>query len=197
MMLEYAAWVTQALLAVAAFCAVYRVFRGPSVLDRVISVDVILIVVASMLIVDMVLGDHQDFILFVVVTAVIGFLGAVAIARYVVGRRPEDAARDVERGRARATGRSLQEAVQRAQAAEPEAPRSSLAVPSPETAEAGEAQGRTEDESTSWFTALARSGFVPKQRSEGQPAQRPEAQPDVEQDVEHDTEQKTDGEGER
>ncbi|GAA1183658.1 monovalent cation/H+ antiporter complex subunit F [Nesterenkonia xinjiangensis] len=89
-MLTYAYWITQALLTVAVFCSVFRVFRGPSVLDRVISVDVILIIVSSMLITDMVARGHQDFILFVVATAVIGFLGAVAIARYVAVRRPED-----------------------------------------------------------------------------------------------------------
>lgn len=164
MMLDYAVWITQGLLAVAAFCAVYRIFRGPSVLDRVISVDVILIIVASMLIVNMVAGDHQDFILFVVVTAVIGFLGAVAIARYVVGRRPEDAAGDTGRGSsAEGPGGSVQEAAVRAQAAEPEAPQAS----SPETAEG--LPDQEEDESTSWFTALARSGFVPKRPSQEEP----------------------------
>ncbi len=79
-MLETAAAVTQILLAVGALCAVYRVYRGPSVLDRVISVDVILIIVASIMLTEMVRSDHQDFILFVLVTSVIGFLGAVAIA---------------------------------------------------------------------------------------------------------------------
>ena len=37
MMLDYAYWITQALLAAGALCAVYRVYRGPSVLDRVIA----------------------------------------------------------------------------------------------------------------------------------------------------------------
>lgn len=169
MMLDYAVWIAQTLLAVGALCAVYRVFRGPSILDRVISVDVILIVVASMLVVDMVANDHQDFIVFVLVTAVVGFFGAVAIARYVVRRRPEDVARDVEQGDPQATGRPVHEAVQRAQAAEPEAPGNRQAVLSPETAD-------TEDESTSWFTALAQSGFVPTRRSGQEPAGESAAQ---------------------
>lgn len=143
-MLETAAAVTQILLAVGALCAVYRVYRGPSVLDRVISVDVILIIVASIMLTEMVRSDHQDFILFVLVTSVIGFLGAVAIARYVVGRKPEDAAKEAERQ------------AQEAGMGEPEAPQHAGANPvmsglPPE-----------EDESTSWFTALAKSGFVPK-----------------------------------
>ncbi len=149
-MLEIAAVITQVLLAVGALCAVYRVYRGPSVLDRVISVDVILIIVASVMLTEMVRSDHQDFILFVLVTSVIGFLGAVAIARYVVGRKPEDAAKEAER-EAQEAGMGV---------SEPEAPQ-----------HAGENPVMTglpaeEDESTSWFTALAKSGFVPKKGKE-------------------------------
>ena len=129
-MLEIAYWITQALLAIGALCAVYRVFRGPSVLDRVISVDVILIIVGSVMLTDMAFRRHQDFILFVVITAMIGFLGAVAIARYVAAgphqNAPEDATAPVP-------------------IVEPAAPGASAA-----------------DESTSWFAALTKSGFVPK-----------------------------------
>lgn len=141
-MLEYAYWITQTLLAIALFCSVYRVYRGPSVLDRVISVDVILIIVGSVMLTDMAFNRHTDFILFVVVTAVIGFLGAVAIARYVVARAP-DATRsgaEADRQAAAVTG----------EIPEPEAPLSSATGTD------------TEDESTSWFSALVKSGFTPK-----------------------------------
>lgn len=145
-MLETAVGITQVLLAIGALCAVYRVYRGPSVLDRVISVDVILIIVASVMLVEMVRSDHQDFILFVLVTSVIGFLGAVAIARYVVARKPADADRAVERD-AQAAG--MEEP-------EPEAPQEVAAAP------VMTAFQESEDEATSWFTALAKSGFAPQ-----------------------------------
>lgn len=145
-MLEIAVGITQVLLAIGALCAVYRVYRGPSVLDRVISVDVILIIVASVMLVDMVRSDHQDFILFVLVTSVIGFLGAVAIARYVVARKPADAERAAERD-AQAAG--MEEP-------EPEAPQNVAASPVITAAQ------ESEDEATSWFTALAKSGFAPQ-----------------------------------
>ena len=145
-MLETAAWITQVLLAAGALCAVYRVYKGPSVLDRVISVDVILVIVASVMLVEMVRSDHQDFIVFVLVTSVIGFLGAVAIARYVVARKPEDAERAAER-EAQAAGMGVPE---------PEAPKNGADAP------VMTALPQQEDESTSWFTALAKSGFVPK-----------------------------------
>ena len=145
-MLETAVGITQVLLAIGALCAVYRVYRGPSVLDRVISVDVILIIVASVMLVEMVRSDHQDFIVFVLVTSVIGFLGAVAIARYVVARKPADADRAVER-EAQAAG--MEEP-------EPEAPQEVAAAP------VMTAFQESEDETTSWFTALAKSGFAPQ-----------------------------------
>ncbi|WP_022872213.1 monovalent cation/H+ antiporter complex subunit F [Nesterenkonia alba] len=141
MILDYAYWITQALLGLAVLGAVYRVYRGPSVLDRVISVDVILIVVGSMLLADMAYHEHQDFILFVVVTAVIGFLGAVAIARYVVVRVPE-----------------------------PDHPET-VEVPEVEPAApgqrgSGQGRGAEEDETTSWFAALTKSGFTPKKKDD-------------------------------
>lgn len=137
-MLDYAYWITQALLALGVLCAIYRVFKGPSVLDRVISVDVILIIVGSVMLVDMVYNRHTDLILFVVVTAVIGFLGAVAIARYVAVQQPRG---DDSHRHAQAIGGNL--------------------TPEPETP----APEQDDDESTSWFADLARSGFVPRRNN--------------------------------
>jgi len=164
-MLEIAVHITQVLLALGAAGAVYRVYKGPSVLDRVISLDVMLIIVASMMIVDMVVNDHQDFILFVVVTAVIGFLGAVAIARYVVVRSPEEVAEETA-----------------AQDPFPEPPTSPvlLGVPGENEPEAPHDPVSTpampgiddeEDESTSWFSALTRSGFTPRPLDENDAAE--------------------------
>lgn len=153
MMLEYAYWITQGLLTVAIGCAVYRVFRGPSVLDRVISVDVMLIIVSSMLITDMVARGHQDFIMFVVATAVIGFLGAVAIARFVAVRRPEEMVAG-DAPHSRQVDGSPSPGVSR----EPVVPHSAETVTPPGVGE--------DDPATSWFTALARSGYTPRRRDD-------------------------------
>lgn len=151
-MLDYAYWITQALLAAGVLCSIYRVYKGPSVLDRVISVDVILIIVGSVMLVDMIYYRHTDHILFVVVSAVIGFLGAVAIARYVAVRQPD--AEDSER-HAQAIGGGL--------TPEPETPASASDQAAANSGRS--AAGQLEDESTSWFADLARSGFVPKRRN--------------------------------
>lgn len=155
MMLDYAYWITQALLALGALMAVYRVYKGPSVLDRVISVDVILIIVGSVMLTDMAYNRHQDFVVFVVITAVIGFLGAVAIARYAVAprNRDQDSGREREK---QAAGISWD------LAPEPEAP----ASPFSPTSATGGAESSGDDDSTSWFRQLTQSGFRPRSRSD-------------------------------
>ena len=166
MMLEYAYWITQALLALGALFAVYRLYRGPSVLDRVISVDVILIIVGSVMLADMAYNRHQDYILFVVITAVIGFLGAVAIARYAVARTPaQDSGMEAAK---QAAG------IDFSTAPEPEAPASPFSPTGgsgsadeqnrPDDSGSGEG-GSVDDESTSWFANLTRSGFKPQPKS--------------------------------
>ncbi|WP_120003549.1 monovalent cation/H+ antiporter complex subunit F [Nesterenkonia muleiensis] len=152
-MLDYAYWITQVLLAIGVMCSIYRVYKGPSVLDRVISVDVILIIVGSVMLVDMIYHRHTDHILFVVVTAVIGFLGAVAIARYVAVREP-----GTEEGHRHA------QAIGGGRAPEPETPASASGLAAANSGRS--AAGQLEDESTSWFADLARSGFVPKRKND-------------------------------
>jgi multisubunit Na+/H+ antiporter MnhF subunit len=159
-MLDIAVHITQVLLAVGAIGSVYRVYKGPSVLDRVISLDVMLIIVASMMIVDMVVNNHQDFIMFVVITAVIGFLGAVAIARYVVVRSPEEVASETSE-QDPYPAPPVAPAIAGATAEnEPEAPHDPVSTPRMPGLEEGE------DESTSWFSALARSGFTPRRHDD-------------------------------
>ncbi|MGJ9372683.1 monovalent cation/H+ antiporter complex subunit F [Nesterenkonia sp. CF4.4] len=171
-MLEIAVHITQVLLALGAVGSVYRIYRGPSVLDRVISLDVMLIIVASMMIVDMVVNDHQDFILFVVITAVIGFLGAVAIARYVVVRSPEEVAVETSEQDPYPTPPVAPAIPGAAAENEPEAPHDPVDTPRMPGLEV------QEDESTSWFSALARSGFTPRRHDDAPPA-APEADADT------------------
>lgn len=201
--LDYAYGITQVLLSIAFLCAVYRVFAGPSVLDRVISVDVMLIVVASLLFADMADNDHQDNILFALGTAVIGFLGAVAIARYVAVRSPDDGSDAADDAGTRhavgasddvepevATGRTEENEVVEAQsptmddggAAAAGPPHGRAAQAGAAENHAGNASGaaadsdaeQEEEESTAWFTALARSRNAP--RAEGDASEDPSQQ---------------------
>lgn len=81
------------LLTVGAAGAIYRIVKGPSILDRVIATDVLLIVISSGLCVEMVLNDHTNNIMFVVVASVIGFVGSVTVSRFVSASQKEEPGR--------------------------------------------------------------------------------------------------------
>lgn len=82
--LELAGWISMALLSFGAAGALYRIIRGPALLDRAIAVDVILIVLSSGLTVWMSLKSSADFIMIVVVASLIGFISSVTLARFTV-----------------------------------------------------------------------------------------------------------------
>lgn len=88
-LLDWAGVVCIALLAVGALAAIYRIVRGPSILDRAIATDVLLIVISSALCVDMAVNHHMDNLVFVVVASVIGFVGSVTLSRFVAEAKKE------------------------------------------------------------------------------------------------------------
>ena len=79
--------VVSVMLAVAAAGAIFRIIRGPSILDRVLAADVLLAIVGGALIVDMVVYRNFDFLALVVSISLIGFIGSVTVARFVTDRR--------------------------------------------------------------------------------------------------------------
>ena len=87
--LEIAGYVSLVLLALGAVGAIYRIVVGPSILDRAIATDVLLIVISSGLCVEMAVNHHTDNIVFVVVASVIGFIGSVTLSRFVAESRKE------------------------------------------------------------------------------------------------------------
>lgn len=168
MMLDYAYWITQGLLAAALLGAVFRAYRGPSVLDRVISLDVILIVVASVMLTDMAYNQHQDHIVFVLVTAMIGFLGAVALARYVVVRTPEREPTTAEVPEVAEPGTPQDttppEIQDQNRLHEEGTEQHTVEVPGARTYPRPAPEEDQEDETTSWFTNLTKSGYRPRPR---------------------------------
>ncbi|GAA1125304.1 monovalent cation/H+ antiporter complex subunit F [Arthrobacter flavus] len=75
------------LLSFAALCALYRIARGPSILDRVLAIDVLLAIIGGALAVDMAVNRHLDNIVLLVAISVIGFIGSVTVARFVTDRK--------------------------------------------------------------------------------------------------------------
>ncbi|KHL02702.1 hypothetical protein LK10_11755 [Sinomonas humi] len=79
--------VCSVLLALAALGAVVRMIKGPALLDRVLAADVLLVVLASGLIVNMAVSRNTDNLALVVAITLIGFVGSVTVARFVQDRR--------------------------------------------------------------------------------------------------------------
>lgn len=89
-----------AVLMVAAILTVIRLSRGPSSLDRIIASDVMVGIVIAGLAIEATVNDHDTTFPVMVVLSLIGFAGAVGMARFVgdrdVGTGSREASTDVE-----------------------------------------------------------------------------------------------------
>lgn len=74
------------LLAVAGTCFVVRVVRGPSLVDRVVAVDALVVTVVSAIVLNAVRIDSPYYFDVALVVAFVGFLGTAASARYIEQR---------------------------------------------------------------------------------------------------------------
>lgn len=86
-----AAVVAGLLLAVGAVGAIFRIVRGPSLLDRAIGSDVLLVVLSGALVLEMAVNRHTNTIVLVVLASMVGFVGSVTLARFVEDNRPDHA----------------------------------------------------------------------------------------------------------
>lgn len=88
--MEVVVIIVAALLSLAAAGTIYRIARGPSLLDRVIAADVLLAIFGAALATEMAMSKHLDNLALLVVLTVIGFIGSVTVARFVAHKK-EDA----------------------------------------------------------------------------------------------------------
>ncbi len=75
-----------ALLATAAALVLLRLVLGPSVPDRIVSLDVLLQVVVAGIAVGAAATSSGAFVSVLVAVALLGFVGSVTVARYVERR---------------------------------------------------------------------------------------------------------------
>lgn len=75
--------ITGFLLGAAALCAVYRIVKGPSVLDRVIAGDVLVSTVMCAMGADMAFNNHIDTLPILLGLALFGVLGSLSVARFL------------------------------------------------------------------------------------------------------------------
>ena len=83
-----------------------RMSRGPSTLDRVVAADVVVAVVIAVLAMEAALNHHTTTLPIMLVLSLLGFAGALSMARFVADRDkakkwdvPSSAPKRSERGR--------------------------------------------------------------------------------------------------
>lgn len=81
--------VVGAILSAAAIGAIYRIARGPTLLDRVLASDVLLAIISAALGTEMAVNKTLDNLPLLVVLTVIGFIGSLTVARFVSHRREQ------------------------------------------------------------------------------------------------------------
>jgi multisubunit Na+/H+ antiporter MnhF subunit len=74
------------LLTLAGFAFIYRLVRGPSVPDRIVALDGLLMVVTCGILVNIAKGDSIISVDAVLVVSLVAFVGTGALARYVERR---------------------------------------------------------------------------------------------------------------
>lgn len=84
------AWGIGGLLALSALLALIRITIGPSVLDRVVGSDVLVSIVVCSLGAQAALTDGSSTLPLLISLSLVGFMGSVAVARFVArDRDPE------------------------------------------------------------------------------------------------------------
>ncbi len=80
--------VLASLLSVAALLALIRLYRGPSLLDRVIAADMLLATMIGAVGAEAAINRHATTLPVLVVLALLGFVGSVSLVRFAVRERP-------------------------------------------------------------------------------------------------------------
>lgn len=80
-------WICGVTLSIAACLAIVRLAKGPSILERVIATDVLLLIISAALCIEMTFNQHANNLVFVLLACLVGFVGSVTVSRFVTDRR--------------------------------------------------------------------------------------------------------------
>ncbi len=78
-------WATYVMLGGGALLTLVRLARGPSLLDRVVATDVLLVIISAGLAVYAALQRDPTVVPVLVVVSLLAFVGSVSVARYIGG----------------------------------------------------------------------------------------------------------------
>jgi multicomponent Na+:H+ antiporter subunit F len=93
-LLPTAGAIAMAVVSVALFLAAVRLFRGPTLPDRVVALELIASLMVGMIAIVAIVAEQAILIDVAIALTLVGFLGAVAFARYMekgstAGRPPD------------------------------------------------------------------------------------------------------------
>ena len=74
-----------AVIAIATLLSMYRVFKGPTTVDRVVAVDIMTTITTGLMVLFALYYKRAIFLDVALVYAVLAFLGVIAFARYLEG----------------------------------------------------------------------------------------------------------------
>lgn len=78
-------WLAFAMLGGGALLALVRLAQGPSLLDRVVATDTLLVIISASLAVYAALARDPALVPVLVVVSLLAFVGSVSVARYIGG----------------------------------------------------------------------------------------------------------------
>jgi multicomponent Na+:H+ antiporter subunit F len=81
--LTIAAIAAGVMFGIGALAAVYRIIRGPSILDRALATDVLLAIAMCALGAEMAINRHTDTLVVLLVLAMFAVVGSISIARFM------------------------------------------------------------------------------------------------------------------
>ena len=79
-----------AIFALSALLTVWRIIKGPSILDRAVAADVLLTLVICALGAEMAINRHTRTLPLLLIVAAVGVFGSISIARFVARRDGAD-----------------------------------------------------------------------------------------------------------
>ncbi|NJE42295.1 monovalent cation/H+ antiporter complex subunit F [Thermococcus sp. GR6] len=74
-----------ALIAIATLLSMYRVFRGPTTVDRIVAVDIMTTITTGLMVLFALYYQRMIFLDVALVYAILAFGGVMAFARYMEG----------------------------------------------------------------------------------------------------------------
>ncbi|ASJ04417.1 MULTISPECIES: monovalent cation/H+ antiporter complex subunit F [Thermococcus] len=74
-----------ALIAIATLLSMYRVFRGPTTVDRLVAVDIMTTITTGLMVLFALYYQRMIFLDVALVYAILAFGGVIAFARYLEG----------------------------------------------------------------------------------------------------------------